>query len=392
MRRHSPNRVRFTKTTVAGLAPGVHWDNDPRIAGFGCRVSPRGVRTFFYQSKARSGATVKVSIGRYPRITPEAARECARKLQAEVIVGNNPAADKRAAKKAQRERKQAPTVADYWLAFEAEHLEQRRLGTRNAYGTWWRVHIEPVLGGMKLADITRRDVEALLRKVTATTGKSTAIQVKGLVSTLFGHAELAGLVTSNPAKGIKLARQPGRERMPSDDELRLLIAYLAASPAPEARVLELALLTGARRNEILGLRWSHIRDSWWTVPPHISKTGRAIRRPLNAAAQSVLAKLDRRLDEVVPEVTKPRLRRFWLKVCRDLGLEDLRVHDLRHAAASIALASGVPLEAVAKMLGHAVGSQITARYAHLADQQLLAAAKAVEQKVALLKADPAGNA
>jgi integrase len=180
--------------------------------------------------------------------------------------------------------------------------------------------------------------------------------------------------------------------MLSDQELTKLIAHLGASAAPEARVLELLLLTGARRNEILALAWSQIRDGWWTVPASIAKAGKPIRRPLNAAAKAVLDRLDRRIDEVFPEVTQRRLAYAWEKVCDALGLEDVHVHDLRHCAASIALASGVPLQAVGAMLGHAVGSRVTSRYAHLVDRDLLAAVAAIDARVSLLKALPAGNA
>ena len=129
------------------------------------------------------------------------------------------------------------------------------------------------------------------------------------------------------------------------------------------------------------------------MPAGVSKSRKVLRKPLNAAALAVLAKLDRRGAELFPEVTPSRLSKWWVAARAELGLGDVHLHDLRHAAASLALNAGVPLAAVGSLLGHGVNSaSMTARYSHLADAQLAAASKAIADRLELLKAEPAGSA
>ena len=124
-----------------------------------------------------------------------------------------------------------------------------------------------------------------------------------------------------------------------------------------------------------------------------SQSRRTQRKPLNAAALTVLARLDRRGEQLFPEITVSRLGKWWLAARAELGLGDCHLHDLRHASASLALNAGVPLAAVGSLLGHGVNSaSMTARYSHLADRQLAEASRAIADRLELLKAEPAGNA
>ena len=198
----------------------------------------------------------------------------------------------------------------------------------------------------------------------------------------------------NVARGIRSYAEPGRERELTDAELRRLIAYLEASPALEARLLDLALATGARKGELLSMRWADVIGAWWTIPAERSKSRRKMRKPLSAAGLAVLAKLDHRGKGPFDGTTESRLSIWWLRARAELGLEDVHIHDLRHAAASLALNAGIPLAAVGAMLGHGVNSAaMTARYSHLADAELARASNAVAERLKLLReAEPAGIA
>jgi integrase len=132
------------------------------------------------------------------------------------------------------------------------------------------------------------------------------------------------------------------------------------------------------------------------VPAAVSKSRKTVRRPLNEAARDVLAKLGPPSEGgmVFQGVTDSRLSRWWCGQRAALGLGDVRLHDLRHAAASLALNAGIPLAAIGRLLGHGVHSAaMTARYSHIADDQLAAASAAVAERLKLLReAPPAGNA
>ena len=390
------NRRRLTKSTVAALAVpkvknAIYWDAD--LGGFGLRISPHGTKTYFLQARTRTGRGIKVTLGRASRITTEQAREAARRHLAALDLGRDPAQELKDKRKAERERKVAPDLSALWRDFVVKHLPVLRETSRAAYESWWRVHIEPRLGRIKLADVTRAKVEQLHREVAAGSGGPTANRCLAVLSALLSHAEKLGLVAGNVCRGVSRTREHARERDLSDAELRRLIAFLPASSAPEARLVELLLATGARKGEALAARWSDIRDGWWTVPAAVSKSKKVLRKPLNAAALAVLAKLDRRGELLFPEVTPSRLGKWWLAARAELGFADCHLHDLRHAAASLALNAGVPLAAVGAMLGHGVNSAgMTARYSHLHDQQLAAASKAIADRLELLKAEPAGRA
>ena len=396
-----PNRRRLTKSSVAALPVpkeknGIYWDAD--LGGFGLRISPHGTKTYFLQARTKNGRGIKVTLGRASRITAEQARDAARRHLAALDLGRDPAAELKAAREAERERRQAPTVTALWANFERNPVTRRdgeplRPKSLAAYRSWWRLHIEPRLGRLKIADVTRDRVAQLHRELSAGAGRSTANRVLAVLSRLLSHAEDLKLVAANPCRGIQRNREHARDRDLADDELRRLIAFLAASSAPEARLAELLLATGARKGEALAARWSDIRNGWWTVPAAVSKSKRILRKPLNAAALAVLAKLDQRADQLFPEVTPSRLAKWWLSTRAELRLGDVHLHDLRHAAASLALNAGVPLAAVGAMLGHGVNSPaMTARYSHLADEQLAKASRAIADRLDLLKAEPAGSA
>ena len=182
--------------------------------------------------------------------------------------------------------------------------------------------------------------------------------------------------------------------MLDDPELARLLNHLAASPALEARVIEFLLASGGRKGEVLAMRWGDLNGgAWWTVPADVSKSGRMVRRPLNQAARDVLAELNRRSD-LVFDVSPSQLSRWWQAQRAAIGLAGVRIHDLRHCAASSAINSGVPLAAVSKLLGHGVHSQaMTARYSHVMDSELARASDAVSERLrALRDAAPAGRA
>jgi integrase len=209
------------------------------------------------------------------------------------------------------------------------------------------------------------------------------------------HGVRLGLVGANVCRGaVRANPEPGRERTLDDAELARLLKHLAASPALEARVVEFLLASGGRKGEVLAMRWSDLNgDAWWTVPAAVSKSGKAVRRPLNQAARDVLARIDRR-GGLVFNVSLSRLSNWWQVQRSAIGLADLRIHDLRHAAASSAINSGVPLAAVSKLLGHGVHSaSMTARYSHVLDSELARASDAVaERLLALRDTEPAARA
>ncbi len=152
-------------------------------------------------------------------------------------------------------------------------------------------------------------------------------------------------------------------------------------------IIQLLLLTGARKSELLGARWEHVdleRRSW-LIPT--TKTGRARYVPLSQSAVDVMASLPRLPNSpwILPNLATGKrfvdIKKAWDTVRRDACLADVRIHDLRHSAASFMINAGVDLYAVGRVLGHA-DHKSTMRYSHLANDTLLAAVEAGAAKMA----------
>ena len=208
-----------------------------------------------------------------------------------------------------------------------------------------------------------------------------------------------GVVKTNPFSGIPVAAAPIRERFLSPPETASLIEALDEAEGVGAVSLDccdairLLLLTGARKTEITALRWSEVElpRARLSLPPERTKAGGKTGRRYIALSDVAIEILTRRAlskgssSFVFPAASEAghllALRRPFLKVCERAGLEGLRIHDLRHTFASMAIASGHSLYAVGKALGHA-NSRTTERYAHLTNDPLVALANSVELSIA----------
>jgi integrase len=188
----------------------------------------------------------------------------------------------------------------------------------------------------------------------------------------------------NPCKGIAKNPENRRERFLTPAELDRLMAALTAHPRQSADAVRMLLLTGARRGEVLGATWDQfdLVAGVWTKPASMTKQGRLHRIPLNAAAMQLLREMRDRADgptlfpgrgRSTPQTT---LKKFWASVCRDAGIQGVRLHDVRHSYASYLAGAGLSLPVIGALLGHS-SPATTARYAHLADGALRIATEKV---------------
>jgi integrase len=254
------------------------------------------------------------------------------------------------------------------------------------------IHIRPHFGPhAKVADVTFADVDALHRKITKTGATYAANRCIAIVSKMFSLAVRWGYRETNPAKGIERNTEYGRRRYLGSDELVRLTTALAKHPDKQAAdIIRLLLLTGARRGEVLAMRWADIdvAEGIWSKPPSSTKQKEHHQVPLSAPARQLLSEISKQQAgkrHVLPTYVFPgigitghriELKKDWRQLTKAAQISGLRIHDLRHSYASQLVSSGASLPLIGALLGHANPST-TARYAHLAHDPLREATERV---------------
>ena len=354
---------------------------DKALPGFGLRIHPSGRKVWIVQARIE-GRSRRIVIARHGEMELAQARRRARDVLARIRAGDNPAED------IQRE-KETPTLrafADEYLRRCEPHWKPSGRRTMRIY---LKARILPAFGRMALDRIDAQDVAAWF-DAASKDKPGAANRALEILRAMMFRAEEWGLRErgTNPCLGI--AKNPRNKvaRFLDADELARLGRALDASEArwPEAvAAIRLLALTGCRRSEVLDLRWRNISHDALNLED--SKTGpRAV--PLGASARALIEALPSPRDPnafLFPRHAEGRgiwiLTTCWRTACADAKLGRLRLHDLRHTAASQAVMSGENLPLIGKLLGHR-RHRTTAGYAHLADGHLVEAAEKVGNAIA----------
>jgi integrase len=359
---------------------------DDEVPGFGIRITANGARSYVLRYVVRGSGRERIfTIGDATMWRTPAARAEAKRLRQDIDRGGDPLADIEA-------EREAPTVWELCDRFEAEHLPRKRERTADDYRRMLRLHVRPHFGPhAKAADVTFADIDALHRKITKTGATYAANRCVAIVSKMFSLAVRWGMRETNPAKGIERNTEYGRRRYLSPDELVRLTAALAKHPDKQAAdIVRLLLLTGARRGEVLGMRWADVDlgEGVWSKPPSSTKQKEHHQVPLSAPARQLLSEIREQQAgkrHVLPTFVFPgtgatghrvELKKDWAQLCKAAGISGLRIHDLRHSYASQLVSGGASLPLIGALLGHANPST-TARYAHLAHDPLREATERV---------------
>ncbi|MCC6642740.1 MAG: site-specific integrase [Deltaproteobacteria bacterium] len=382
--------MKLTKRAVEAVEPSSErdlWMIDDELPALTLRVKPSGVRTYVLRYRNANGVQRKYAIGRHGVVTAAEARRRAREHLAEIARGADPA-------ETREEKRRALTVADLADRYLREHAATKKKPSSAAGDARnLRLHVVPRLGRRPVAEVTRAEVTRLHHDLRETPGN--ANRVLSLLSKAFNLAERWGLRPdgSNPCRNIDRYPERKRERYLTAAELarlgetlREIEAEGSEHPSTVAGV-RLLIFTGCRRGEIEGLRRDEVDFERAGLRLADSKTG-AKWLPLNAPALEVLASLTKKASDnpyVLTGRTKSEpfqgLGWAWRRIRQRAGLDDVRLHDLRHAFASVGVASGASLYVIGGLLGHRVPAT-TARYAHLADDPLRAASQAIGARIA----------
>jgi len=351
------------------------------VIGFGIEIRASGGKTYYLYFTNRAGKADQVKIAGYADVTFEQAKRRAKELRSQIVLGGDPAAEK-------AERKAVPLYSE----LARQHKEHAKGYQRSHANTAMIIdtYLVPAFGKLPIDQVTPQAIEKLLADLRTRLAPATVDKVRVILNRSYVLAAKWGLAGSdrNPVAAVARPRYENRrERYLTAAEADKLLAACATSQNAMLRpIVQLLMLTGARKRELLDARWEHVdvERRAWLIPD--SKTGKARYVPLSKSALSVIEALPRyeKCPWLVPnpETFKPfdTIKRAWDTARRKAKMPDLRIHDLRHSAASFMVNSGVDLYAVGRILGHA-DHQSTMRYAHLANDTLLAAVEAGAAKM-----------
>ncbi|MCH8947950.1 MAG: site-specific integrase [Acidobacteria bacterium] len=373
--------TRITEKTVKKLRPpqegnAIVWDRE--IPGFGVRITSKGVVSFVLNYRLRARER-RYTIGRFPVLSPTAARNEAIKLRGNIQNGIDPLAQR-------ADDRSAPTMVDLAHDYMERHAKPyKRPKSISSDRSMIDSLILPRLGRHKVSSVTRRDLENIHRQLKPTPYQ--ANRVLALLSKMFSLAQEWGWSDRNPTRGIPKYQEQKRTRWLSPKELSRLLPVLDRYARQDvANAVRLLLLTGAREGELLSSTWDqfNLPQGFWTKPSHHTKQKRTEHTPLSAAALAILNKMAFAKNSTFlfpgrkPGQHLKKLTVYWIGICKTAKIEGVRIHDLRHTFASHLASSGTSLHIIGRLLGH-TQPQTTARYAHLADQPLKEAADRVAE-------------
>lgn len=414
------NRFRFTKTSLEKLplpcsgARSTHYDQD--ISKLALRVTAAGTKTFYIVKRVGRNM-VWFKLGVFPEMTVEQARRAGEVALGDFAGQENPAEIRRVAKG-------MPTLAEFFIEYGERH-GQKKLAWRDDQQRF-RDYLKPTLGSGKLSGISREMIGRILSDMDRN-GKSgaTVNNVRSLASALFGKAIEWGYVADNPVRGIKTRKSVKRDRFISANELPRFFSAVADEPNAVVRdYFQLSLLTGARRSNVLAMRWPdvNLQEAVWRIhrtknddPQNVTLSPEAVAllsqlKELNfskavasqfvfpgsgasghlvepksgwkrifdrdelAQLESLISAADGTLPQG-PAGTKEQSLESSLKRARKvaigLGIDidgvripDLRIHDLRRTLGSWQAKTGASLVIIGKSLNHK-NQATTAIYARL---------------------------
>jgi len=355
-------RLAFTKKSLEALplppAGKRLYAYDLKTPGLGVQVTSTGTITFQLYRKVQ-GRPERMTLGRFPAMTVEQAKRKAAQLNGVIAQGQNPADRKRAARAEMTLRE----LFDLYLERHARpHKKSWREDEANfkRYLTPWQHR--------KLSDIKKAHVQALHADIGNITGPVkrrgdggpyAANRLLALLRCLFNRAADWGWEGINPAKGIRPFREKSRERFLQADELPRFFKALSEEPNQTIRdFLLISLLTGARRGNVLAMKWEdvNLERATWTIPD--TKAGIAVTVPLVPEAVALL--VERQAGAKGPYVfpsnsktghlVEPKVA--WTRLLKRAGIEDLHMHDLRRTLGSWQASQGASLTIIGKSLGH----------------------------------------
>jgi integrase len=374
------------------------WDSV--VTGFALRVfaptsaHPEGARTFLL-SYWINGSERRYRIGSWPDWSALAARTEAKSIRQRVDRGEDPASQR-------REQREAPSLLDLAERYKREHLSRKSEQSRHDDGVMLGHILKHIGADRKVADVHHGDIVELHRRITDSGHPVLANRTVACASRMFSLSLLpmAGQdkpwrdhAQGNPCKGIEKNPEQAKERFLAPAEIAKVVEGLDAyGRTSAADCIRLIMLCGCRPGEAMLATWVQFdaQPGFWIKPSSHTKQRKEHRLPLSAPALQLIADIRARRGDINPDDyvfpgQRPgqplqQLRVCWDAVCKQAGLTDVRLYDLRHSFAAVGAGGGLSLPLIGRLLGH-TQHRTTQRYAHLADDPLREAADKIASAI-----------
>ncbi|MEI7608561.1 MAG: site-specific integrase [Rhodospirillaceae bacterium] len=287
-------QAKVTKSLLNQLKPGPAdvWVWDTILKGFGLRITPSDVRTYWvkYRMGGRESTTRKFKIGTHGTITPDQARTQAEQVLANIRLGVDPSAEREVARQ--------PKKANHLVSDDVESFFEKNAAQLKSGGEIRRVFTKDILPSWKdreTKSIRKPDVLDLIDSIVESGRPVHANRAFAMIRKFFNWCIERGIVETTPCSGVKAPTvEQSRERVHDDDELRRIWNAAGKMAYPFGPWIRLLILTGQRRDEVAGMRWSELDETgMWTLPGERTKNGRVHKVPLPCTARDILAGLPR---------------------------------------------------------------------------------------------------
>lgn len=424
--------VNFTKVSIEALTPpakGWQYHRDSKVPGLALGIGTSGIRTFVLYKRI-NGSPERIKLGRYPDMTIEQARRKATELNGQIAAGKNPA-------EAKREKRAEMTLQELFELYIERYATPHGIKTVATMRELFNVYLGKLDAAKKkhgrervkpagsvdwskrqISTISHKDTVKLHHELGTKTGKTIANRIVELLRAVFNRCSKLKLIDlPNPAEGIEPFKEVSRDRFLRADEFPRFFDALEAESEQNRDFFLLALLTGARKSNVLGMRWQDVDlvHKHWRVPGQYSKNGKPMVIPLTRIAEEILARrrkqalerigrgreqVEQESDRAVLEgyvfpgigasghMTSPK--RAWGRVLERARLTDVRPHDLRRSLGSWMASTGASLAVIGGALGHK-DSKSTEVYARLAIDPVKEAMERAQGAIFGLGGNPLGG-
>ncbi len=338
--------------------------HDTTQLGLSLRVTHTRSMTFIVRCRI-DGVPEYKTLGKFPALTVENARKAAQDFLAKVARGENPAQDR-------RDNKSEFTLEQGFKLYMEQHIRVHATErTNQEYQRTYNIHISK-LGSRRLSSISFKEIDSLHANIGENRGKYIANRVVELLKSLYTWLKKKRHYDGeNPAWGIEKFKEKPRERFLQADELPRFFDSIALEENHSVRdYVLLSLLTGARKQNMLAMRWDEIdfQNKTWTIP--LTKNQDSATIPLIPAAIEIIeARKKQRVNEWVfasygktGHMSDPK--KGWKRIIERAGITDLRIHDLRRSMGSWLAINQTSLTVIAKSLGQK-STQAAAIYSRL---------------------------